>query len=378
MDETPTAPAPEMPDQVSTAPVRRGARGTRLWWVLVPVLVLMVAGTIAGAVVRAPYVSFAPGSARSTAPLLSVPGQKIYRDRGDVLFTTVSVAHPTYLEALWGWIRSDTDVFPEDVIQGDQSDDETRKQNLQLMDESKLIAAKVALEKLGYEVGVKGTGALIVDVQQDLPVAGVLHTGDTVISADGKKIGIDTDLIAVIGSHRPGDRISLTVEPVDSSGRRLATKSVRARLASRPEAPDEAMLGVGIRTRNINYQFPFTVKIDSENVGGPSAGLAWTLAVLDRLTPGSLTGGRKVAVTGEIAPGGQVNEVGGVAQKTVAAQDEGADLFIVPTGEYDEALARAEGMRVAKVDTLDDALKLLADLGGNALELGTPGASPGA
>ena len=377
MDDTPIDPLPEPPPSARTT--RAPASRARLWWVLVPVLVLMVIGIITASIVRAPYIAYSPGSARDADALVAVPGEKNYRDRGEVLFTTVSVVRPTYVQALWGWVRSDIDVFPEQVIQGDQSDEQIRRQNLQLMDESKLIAAKVALEKLGYEVPVKGTGALIVGVAPDLPVTNLLHTGDTVIAVDGQEVDLDRQLIAAIGSHRPGDTVRLTVEPVDASGRRRAARTIDVPLRPRPEAQDQPMLGVQIRTRDIRYEFPFTVKIDSQDVGGPSAGLAWTLAVLDRLTPGSLTGGRTIAVTGEIGPAGEVKEVGGVAQKTVAAHRAEADIFIVPTGEYEEARKHADGMRVAKVETLDQALRLLADLGGNALELGTPGADdPGA
>lgn len=343
-----------------------------------PVLVLVIVGTITASIVRAPYISLAPGSARSTSPLVAIPGEKGYRDRGEVLFTTVSVVRPTYLQAIWGWLRSDVDVFPEQIIQGDQTADESRQLNLQLMDESKLIAAKVALEKLGYPVTMKGSGATIVGVSEDLPIADQVGPGDTVTAIDGKRVSLDSELVSAVGTHRPGDTVSLTVEPVDEAGRREKTKTVEARLAPRPEARDQPMLGVQIRTRNVRYEFPFTIKIDSEDVGGPSAGLAWTLAVLDRLTPGSLTGGRRVAVTGEIREDGAVGEVGGVAQKTVAARDQGADIFLVPAGEYEEALEHAGSMRVAKVGSLDEALAVLADLGGNALELGTPGAvAPG-
>ncbi|MEJ7582681.1 MAG: PDZ domain-containing protein [Acidimicrobiales bacterium] len=346
---------------------------------LVPVLLLLAIGTITASIVRAPYIAYAPGSARSTGPLVAIPGERNYRSGGEVLFTTVSVVRPTYLQAVWGWIRADVDVYPSQVIQGDQSDSENRQLNLELMDESKLVAVRVALEQLGYEVSIKGSGALVVAVAEALPVSDLLDPGDTVTAIDGEPIALDSDLVAAVGALDPGDTVSLTVESVDGQGRREKSRKVEARLSSRPEAKDEPMLGVQVRTRAIRYEFPFTVKIDSEDVGGPSAGLAWTLAVLDRLTPGSLTGGRRVAVTGEIGTGGEVNEVGGVAQKAVAAEGEGADIFIVPTGEYDEAREHAGGMRVAKVDTLDDALVVLDGLGGNALDLGTPGDdSPGA
>ncbi len=145
-------------------------------------------------------------------------------------------------------------------------------------------------------------------------------------------------------------------------------------LSRRPGTKDTPILGVDIATRDESFSLPFEVSVDSGQVGGPSAGLAFTLGLLDRLTPGSLTGGKKVAVTGEISPTGQVLDVGGVRQKAVAARRAGAVMMIVPTGEYKDALSKAGSMKVVKVNTLQEALQALATLGGNALRLGKPGA----
>ncbi len=354
----------------------RPRRGPRVWFLLGPVLLVMVIGTVTAGFVRAPYVAYAPGSARSTEPLVEVPRGEGYRTPGEVLFTTVSVVtRPSYLQALWGWVDGDIDVFPSKAIYGDQSADESRRYNLALMDTSKLVAAKVAFEKLGYEVATRGSGVLIVAVEPDLPVSGVLRPGDVVTRIDAKPVRLDTDLIAAIRGHRPGDEVHLVLE-------RAGVKrpvEVDVALSPRPEDREQPMLGVQVQTRDLRFDLPFDVTIDSGSVGGPSAGLAFTLALLDRLTPGSLTGGHRVAVTGEIGPSGQVIQVGGVAQKAVAAREAGAELFLVPASEAAEARAHAGAMEVARVGTLDDALKALSRLGGNALALGRPGADrPGA
>jgi len=127
----------------------------------------------------------------------------------------------------------------------------------------------------------------------------------------------------------------------------------------------------------IQFSFPIDVSIDSGQVGGPSAGLAFTLALLDTLTPGSLTGGKKVAATGTINPAGTVGQIGGLRQKTITVERAGADVFLVPIDEVDIAQKAAEGtdLKVIGVRTVDDALQALADIGGNALQLGTPGKS---
>ena len=122
-----------------------------------------------------------------------------------------------------------------------------------------------------------------------------------------------------------------------------------------------------------SYEFPFDVAIDSGDVGGPSAGLAFTLAILDRITPGDLTGGARVAVTGTIELDGTVGPVGGVKQKTEAAVSEGAVLFLVPSDEYDEAVEAADGrIEIRRADSLDQALTALEELGGDPVEPVSP------
>ena len=117
-------------------------------------------------------------------------------------------------------------------------------------------------------------------------------------------------------------------------------------------------------TRDLDYHLPFQVTVDSGAVGGPSAGLAFTLGIMDVLTPDSITGGHKVATTGTINADGTVGPVGGVHQKTIAVRESGAELFLVPSSEYDEAEKYAGSLRVEKVDTVDDALRVLATIGG--------------
>jgi PDZ domain-containing protein len=257
------------------------------------------------------------------------------------------------------------------VIYGDETREESQRENLQMMDNSKLVASAVALRQLGYPVKVTGTGVQIASIAEDVPAKAVLHPGDVVVRAAGKRTLIDRDLIAAIDGKHPGDKVALTIEPGGKASKR---RDVTVTLAPRPQQPTEPMLGVTIQTRGLNYKLPFPIRVATGDVGGPSAGLAFTLAILDRLTPGSLTGGAKVAVTGEISPDGRVLEVGGVGQKAVAARHEGARLMIVPKAEVAEARKRAGSLKVVGVSTLRDALRALDRLGGNALALGRPGA----
>jgi PDZ domain-containing protein len=344
-------------------------RWPRVWWLLGPVLAVTVLAMVVGAVVKVPYLNISPGNARPTSAKVEISGAPTYRSRGEVLFTTVQIGRPTGIEAVWGWLAGDIDVVPDQVINGDRSDAESRAANRVLMDTSKLVAAQVALQLLGYDVKITGTGVDVVAVEAGLPVSEELSAGDVIVGIDGEPVTVTDELIERIRSHRPGDHVTLEVER-NGGG----TEEVTVTLSPRPDNPDAPMLGVSIRTRQLGFDLPFEVEVDTGEVGGPSAGLAITLAVLDRLTPGSITGGRRVAVTGEIFSNGEVGIVGGVAQKTVAAREADAEVFIVPRDEYETAKAHAgHGLRVEPAGTLQDALRVLDSLGGNALSLSTPG-----
>lgn len=337
--------------------------------------VLVLAAPIGAAFVRVPYYTIAPGNARATEPLIAVDDDVAHAADGEVLFTTVSVERTTVLGALRGWIDDTIDVVPEDEILGDQSPDQNRELNLQLMDTSKEVATLVALEELGYEVPAHGTGALVVQIDETLPAAGVLEPGDTIVGIDGAPVQLSEDLVAGIRAHAPGDEVTLAIDPAGDGAERTATVRLAERAAEEGGGP---VLGVFAQTRDLRYDFPFSVDIDSGSVGGPSAGLAFTLGLLDVLTPGELTGGEVVAATGTIDSEGNVGAVGGVAQKVVTAADAGAELFLVPADEYELARqAAGDGVRVVRVATLDDALAALAELGGNALALGQPGLEGG-
>ena len=238
-----------------------------------------------------------------------------------------------------------------------------------MMDVSKQVASVVALRKLGYDVQAKGTGAVVTGLAENAPAAGHLGEGDAVVAvrtdapeATDKPIATMEDLVSSLSSSKPGEVVHLTVEK-DRSG----TKEQRdVTLGARPEAPERGFLGVTLTTRDLNFEFPFDVSIDSGNVGGPSAGLAFTLGVVDVLTPGSLTGGQKIATTGTIDLNGHVGPVGGVKQKTFAVRAEGATLFLVPKDEYEEASKYAgDDLKVVGVDTLDEALDVLSRNGGD-------------
>jgi PDZ domain-containing protein len=355
--------------------LRRAPRISPLWWVVGPLLGLLVV-TITVLLARSvPYIVFMPGSATEVQPLISIEesdGQPSFVEDadGDILFTTVSSRFPSGIEVLYRLFDDRNDVAPSEPYLGTQTTEQNRSFNLSLMTDSKDRASKVALERAGYEVPVTATGAVIVDLDPAYPSAAVLRPGDTVVGADGEPITTSDELADAIGRHEPGDMIELVIERLGEPG----TSTVEAELVEHPEKAGRAQLGVSLQDRP-EYEFPFEVSIDSGDVGGPSAGLAFTLALLDRLTPGEITGGTRVAVTGTIQLDATVGQVGGVKQKVEGALEEGATVFIVPDAEYAEAVEAADGrLEVHQVSSLDEALAVLESIGGDPVEPVTPAA----
>ncbi len=355
-----TDPADEPPDDPSGV---RGGRRRRVYLVGA-VVGLVVAAIVVVNVVHVGYFMLAPGSARRTQELVAIDGHTAYRDdSGTVSYTTVSFSQATLWNKLTSRFDESVDLVDEDTILQGKNPDQNRKENLEMMDASKQEATVVALHKLGYKVTEKGTGAVVAGFSDgEGPGKSQLAEGDAIVELDGATIKTREDLAKGLGGHKPGDEVTLTVEP-DRSGRRDTKKLT---LAARPDRPDAGFLGVLLVTRDLDFDLPFKVSIDSGQVGGPSAGLAFTLGIIDVLTPGSLTGGTRVATTGTIDLNGHVGPVGGVKQKTFAVRASGATLFLVPPEEYEEATQWAGGdLKVVRVETVDQALDAIAANGGD-------------
>lgn len=340
-----------------------------LWYGLGPLTVAFVV-VIAVLLIRpAPYLTYTPGSARPVEPIVEVrrgsgpdaPVVTPEKADDDLLFVTVTVSQVPGIQVLLSLRDRTAEVTPREAVYGTQTADENRRFNMQLMTDSKDVAAAVAMRRAGYPVKIRDAGAVVMDLDPKYPVAEVVDPGDTITRADGRPVRTAEDLVSAIRAHRPGQTISLRVKPFGDS----PARTVRTRLREHPRHKGRAQLGVTPQTRTA-FTLPMRVDIKSGKVGGPSAGLAFTLAILDRITPGDLLGDQRVAVTGTIAADGSVGPVGGVVQKTEAAVRAGAKVFLVPPDEYRDARGTAGGrLRVERVASLEEALRALRRNGGD-------------
>jgi Lon-like protease len=321
--------------------------------------------------VRVDYFSEWPGRVFEVTPLVRVEDGRSFDANGTVGFPTVSRSSSrlTLIEYLRGLVDDQIELLPaEDVLPSGVTPQQLRDFNLQLMNDSKRLAPAVALEHLGYDV-IHEDGAQIARVRSGTPADSKLIAGDTIVAVDGQPVTTSAEAIAALSARRPGDAVVLRISPASGDER-----DVEVVLGAHPDDDQRAFLGVELGTRTRYEPFPFDIELQSGDVGGPSAGLAYTLEIIDLLTPGELTGDHKVAATGVITEDGGVEEIGGVAHKARAVSRAGFEVFLVPTANFADAEAAAgDDLKVIGVENLDDALTKLASLGGNGLALGQPG-----
>ncbi len=362
----------------TVAPGGKAPRRRRRWW-LWGVGAVLALGAVLGAVfIPTSYVLIQPGAVRPVAERIEVDGATVYEDDGDVLFTTVFVDPATLFGLLRGSLDDAIEVRTQDEVYGSVGRDESREINRAQMDLSKLIANQQALDFLGYETSFTADGAHVVEVSEGSLAESVIEAGDVIVAVDGAEVAVPADLRTELATRSPGESVTVSIErPTGSTGETAGsgvgqTKSLdlQATLGASKDdnGIEQAVLGVSVEPWNPRIESEVTVEIDSGTVTGPSAGLAWSLAVIDTLTPGSLTGDRDVAVTGEILADGSVGVVGGVAQKVATVARSGVEVFLYPAGtpaEEQDEMRRIAGddIELVPVATLAEAVEFLAPEG---------------
>ena len=306
-----------------------------------------------------------PGTARSVGDRVEIKGPLRYRPDGEFLFTTVAVDLDV---SVFDWLESevngDFELQPLEHILGDRTPQENRTRNREMMSRSKGDAITAALEYLG--VPVKETGVGFNVVVDDGPADGLLTVDDVIIAVDSVEISSLQSLRAELARKTPGETGVVTVENEET----LQVRDVSIVWGTHPQGRGGGYVGIGeIVPRIEEVSLGIDIEIDTGSTGGPSAGLAFALTIIDWLTEGELTGNQRIAVTGQIFVGGLVGNVGGVGQKAIAARSAGAVAFIVPTDSVAEAQAQAGDMRVFGASTLDEAIEALAELGGDTNDL---------
>jgi Lon-like protease len=331
----------------------------RRWWRLALITVTIgVALGLLGSYVTIPYYTLGPGPAEDVSGLVHVSGQRVYPSAGTFFLTTVAVStrEVSLFEGFLGWLDPSVAVYPRKrIVQPGLTDQQQSQYNALDMEQSKYGALIAALHATGFTTPPI-PGALVIGVAGGFPAEGKLKNGDLIVAVNGTRVRDVEAAVKPIASGKVGAKVTVTVE---RDGKRI---DVVMRTIQSPAQDEEKRPVLGVRLAPA-IRLPFDVTIDSQNIGGPSAGLAFALEITDVLTPEDLTHGHHVAVTGTIDPSGAVGLVGGVEFKVRAAEKEGADVFLAPRDEVKDARrAASQHLMVIGVSTLDDALAQLRKL----------------
>jgi Lon-like protease len=298
-----------------------------------------------------PVVALSPGPAEDVLSRVKIQGggAHLYDSKGRFYLTSVGIDdNVRFFEAILDLANRDVQLRPRsDIYPQGESTQQVNQQNADDMDESKVLAAVVALRKLGYHVDPSAVD--VTEVRPGAPADGKLRAGDRLVRADGQPVASIKRLQAVILRHHAGDTLALVVRRGD------ADLQVRV-----PIGLDGGQPRIGVVLHEEFGKLPVPVSIDTENIGGPSAGLMFALSIYDRLTPGDLTDGRRIAGTGQITVDGSVVPIGGIGEKIVGAKRQGATVFLLPRGNCDEATAHPPaGLRLVPVSNVSDAIAFL-------------------
>ncbi len=295
-----------------------------------------------------------PDEAHPLAGLVNVPGASSTDKRGGIYYVDVVERKASLFDRLFP-PKGATVIRQSELTPPGVSEEQRIKADKIDMQLSQQVATAVALRALGYKVRIRETGVRVALVYGNTHAAGKLQPGDVIVSADGHPARSAIELHNLLGRHKVGDTVSLVLL---RAGARHQVNIVTSR---DPLDPSHAIVGFQPEPA-LDFRVPFRIKFDLGGVGGPSAGLAFALQILEERGR-DIDRGYNVAATGTIAPDGSVGEIGAIQQKTIGARQAHVDVFLVPAGDnYRVARKDAGSMRVIAVKTFQQALHALATL----------------
>ena len=294
--------------------------------------------------------------AHAVDPLVTIQGRKETVRKGGIYFVDIFVRKATLAERLFPWLREGAEIIPASALLSPGVSDSARaRQDAREMTRSQQIASALALRALGYKVFARPTGALVEDVNPSVPAVGLVQPTDVIVSVDSHPVREMTDLRRLLGAHRPGDTVTLGIR------RGAERKSVPVKLVRDPQGSAHAVIGILVG-QAADIRLPRKVVINAGGVGGPSAGLAFALDVMEELGR-NVDRGYRVAATGEVDLSGAVLPIGGIKQKMIGVRRTGVDVFLVPAGDNAAEAKRFAGrVRVIPVRSFQQALHALATL----------------
>jgi PDZ domain-containing protein len=298
------------------------------------------------------------------ANVIQITGRKTYPTTGNLNMVTVRVTGADYrmslAEAVFGWARHDDKVVEHDTLYPKgQTAEQANQENAEEFSQSQDSAKVAALNELKIPVQSR---VIVAAVVKGGAAQGALHAGDVIKAVDGHQVSAADQVATFVTKHKPGEKTVFTVvRAADVKKKAPPTRQVTLTTrTSNDTGPKRAVVGI---QAGVEHLFPFDIDIRLADVSGPSAGMMFALGIIDKLTPGSLTGGKFVAGTGTIDDNGTVGPIGGISLKTIGARDKGAKYFLTPADNCEEAAKDIPGgLTLVKVKTLNDAMTAVKNI----------------
>lgn len=312
-----------------------------------------------------PYYVSKPGMAKELEPIIEV--ENGYEDEeGSFMLTTIRMGKANIYSYLMAHVSKYQEIYPLEAIRSEEeTEEEYNVRQLHMMANSKQAAIEVAYKKAGLPTRYDYKGVYVLSIEEDMPAAGKLRPGDRIFKVDGHEFPSSEKFIEYVGGKSVGDKIKLTYI------RRGKEGEVTVEVQPFPKEPTRVGVGIGLVDDKELHVEP-KVEINTEDIGGPSAGFMFSLEIYNQLTKGDLTKGYEIAGTGTISPDGTVGRIGGIEQKIVAADKAGAEIFFAPNekgakdSNYRAAVKTAKEigtkMKIVPIDQFDDAISYLDGL----------------
>ena len=322
-------------------------------YIALPIIIILI---LLGFFIRIDYFLITPSRAVELGGIIEVENRDL-NDLGTFYLVTVSQQRASLITALYGVMHPHIDLNPiASVIPANMDESEYRQLLSENMIESRHLAQVVALRRVGYEVEINSEGVQIVGLTDNAPAEGTLFENDLILAIDGCPVFLATEVPLLVQGREVGEAVNLTIS---RNGERV---DLAINTGANPEDLELPYLGIYVRTLPWEPVLPVNIEMDTGRIGGPSAGLMFVLEIMNQLLEDDLTKGLKIAGTGTIDINENVGRIGGVVQKVITAERAGADYFLVPRGNYEQARKVARRIEVIAVDNLEEALAFLASV----------------
>jgi PDZ domain-containing protein len=386
-------------ESLETSLPRRMRRGPK---VLAIAGVVLVVAVIVSAFVNLPYYALTPGTAQNVGLQIGVPASLNQNHPGSIDLVDVEVTPVRAIDWIYYELDSNASLISSAAIQGPETNSQYDTEGVLDMSDAQQAATVVALTQLGYHVTVTPNGSLVYALDPGSPGESALEVGDVIVAVGAKPVTTPVALSIALAPYQPGQSVTMTYRPYPKGVSRKVTfntgvwrlqgTGANQQLACTPtnvksswpiaklvevkgqtylgskQHPGHATACIGVLDAEPSYaisKLPFQVNLNSEGIVGPSAGLAFTIGLMQKLDRGNLTNGMQVAATGTMSVTGQIGAIGGIQQKTVAVRSAGASIFLVPQANYATAEKYAGSkLKVFAVSTISQALKVLERFGG--------------